>query len=301
MPSHLYTLTDDQFIIDNYATLGATGCAKQMGRTRASVYYRRRVLNLPVLDQALRNRLVGAAVAGTDISTERPILVDTFAHVTTPEAAYILGLLWADGYVHPEKVVLTCLRVDALDYMVTFATTGTWRFSDYRPKRYGVPMQPSRTIRTGHTALATYLHTKGYASKSSGSACLILSTIPDHLKHYWFRGLFDGDGYIGYSKSGMSWVKLTSSYDQDWTYMTRLCTSLGIVFKIHRDRYINRHGKVNSRSVFSIHNAIGVRSFCDYIYQGRKNDEIGLTRKHAKWLELRAYMKTRPRIGHLFV
>lgn len=300
MPIIPYTASDDAYIIANYATLGPRSCARQLNRTSSSVYYRSKILGLPRVTLDVRNRLAGTANAHGDPTSEVKVVVETFSKVATPEVAYLLGLLWADGYVHPNKVVLSCLRADALDYMSAFEATGTWRVHDYQYYRYNVPMQPSRVIQLGHTGLATYLRSHGYASKSSDSACVILSTIPEHLKHYWVRGLFDGDGYIGYGSTGSSWVKLTSSYEQNWKYLEDLCQKLNIVYKISRDRYTNRHGKVNSRSVFSITNAIGVKRFCDYIYSGREQDGLGLRRKYAKWLELVSCLRKRPQIGHIF-
>jgi hypothetical protein len=185
--------------------------------------------------------------------------------------------------------------------MSAFEATGTWRIHDRNPERYGVPCKPSRYVHLGYKALCAYLLSKGYGSKSEGSADAILATIPDRLKHYWFRGLFDGDGYITYTKSGVSAIRITSSYNQDWRYLEQACQSLGITFHVRRDRYTNRHGKVNSRSVFSITNAKGIKTFCDYIYQGWDTDGFGLKRKHTKWLELASYLKTRPKVGHIFI
>lgn len=298
MPNIPYSPEEDAYIVAHYATLGPRYCGRYLQRKPESIYHRSKTLGLPRVTLNVRHRLAGAAIARRDPSQEIPVLVETFSHVRTPEAAYILGLLWADGYIHPEKVVLSCLRMDALDYMTTFAATGTWRSHDYQKSRYGIPMQPSRVIQLGHTALATYLRTKGYASKSHESACAILATIPAHFQSYWFRGLFDGDGYI---KNDTSTIKITSSYEQDWTYLIALCVKLEIVYRIRQDRYVNRHGKINSRSVLSINNASGVKTFCDYIYRGRDQDGIGLKRKYIKWLELVVHLKTRPRVSHLFV
>ena len=98
-----YSETEDQFIKDNYPTKGPTYCAKALGRTLNAIAGRRRTLRLPTMTSAI---LGHPHVPRKPVDpSKHKVPLEQFVNVTTPEVAYILGLLWADGYVHETKVV----------------------------------------------------------------------------------------------------------------------------------------------------------------------------------------------------
>ena len=97
-----------------------------------------------------------------------------------------------------------------------------------------------------------------------------MNTIPDNLKHYWWRGYFDGDGSI--RKDGKR-LEISSGIKQDWSFISKLPN---IKFSIQRNAYLNKKsGKINSCSKIL---AFGenAKLFTDYIYNG---EIFGLERK----------------------
>lgn len=211
---------------------------------------------------------------------------ENFINIKTPEAAYILGLIWADGSINITKrkfrdsyrITLTNREVDAVYYTPIFKKTGNWnccrKLTDY---------SPILCFDATNEILVKFLIENDYKSKSWESADKILSKIPEHLKHYWFRGLVDGDGTI------VNWKKryttthfsICSGHKQDWTYMKELCNRLNINYKIYKTQ--NEKGRASYFRMCGRENIINI---CNYIYQNYENDKIGLPRKYLKFKEI---------------
>jgi len=100
------------------------------------------------------------------------------------------------------------------------------------------------------------------------------------LKHYWFRGLIDGDGCFYYYKpklgSTLRQFALASTYEQDWGYFESLCDELQINYKIKRNKNLK-----SSSSYLRITNKDGIIKLGEYIY--KNYDNIGLDRKYKKF------------------
>ncbi len=212
-----------------------------------------------------------------------------FYSTNTPEVAYILGLLWADGYVlHKSKNgrlrnrVSIANQIEDFDVFIKILNkVGRWSVT-YR-KLKNRKEQGSATI--SNRPLVEFLMNNDYISKSTASACKILSTIPEHLKHYWFRGLFDGDGCIYFNPSGLHIkMSIASSYNQDWKYVENLFNNkfLDKSFRIKRTLKSDGSGyskiEVTKRST--------ILKFLDYIYTNYRSDRIGLPRKYEKYLKV---------------
>lgn len=112
-----------------------------------------------------------------------------FAEINTPDKAYWLGFLAADGYImynaKNKGVELTLKDRDAVEKLA--------RCVDYP--------DPIRETRSGHFRLALYSKEMAQDLMRHGSHPGKTFTLepwqgPDHLvRHYW-RGMFDGDGGI---------------------------------------------------------------------------------------------------------
>jgi hypothetical protein len=209
-----------------------------------------------------------------------------FINVEAPEVAYILGLLWADGHVHflgtgkRNIVNIECVEEDLKECEWIFDKVGKW-FKNYRVRKN---RKPQMMIGTSNLRLALYLSQNDYTAKSERSACKILSTIPENLQHYWFRGLSDGDGcfYVN-DKSKYGQFVLASSYNQDWAYMEKLCNKLNIKYNINQQTQLqNNH--LNKHSALRITGVSNIKKLGNYIYKNRENDDIGLDRKYNKFL-----------------
>lgn len=205
-----------------------------------------------------------------------------FININSPEIAYILGLLWADGYVrikgYSNSISIECIEKDLNLLKDIFLKTGKWCMNH----RKRTNRQPQMVITTNNKILAKFLQDNGYVSKSELSACKILSKIPDELKYYWFRGLIDGDGCFYQSKNEYcNQLSIASSYHQDWTYLESLFKKMKISYGICR-----RIQGENKSSIIRISNKRDINKFGNYIYKDYLNDKIGLERKYLKFKKI---------------
>jgi len=205
-----------------------------------------------------------------------------FINPTTPLAIYILGLLWADGYILPPyTITLTTTYPDAKYFIPSFLKTGKWKYYD---KEF--PNNPTWKrgcfIKTSNIPLVNFLLENDYKSKSYESADKILSIIPDNLKHYWFRGLLDGDGCIHTDNKGSHSISFSSSVNQNWSYLQNLCNKLKL--NCHT---IKEYRSGHSGSSFKVYSMYKTIKFCEYVYNGYPEDGIGLKRKYDRFLQLK--------------
>jgi hypothetical protein len=200
------------------------------------------------------------------------------------EAAYILGVLWADGYIrsagHGRWVVLEIMNKDATQLKPIFARTGKWHFDTRRrPKR-----KPISRFMATNRYLFDYLHSLNYEAKSEKSAAKVLLSIPESLRPYWWRGYFDGDGCI-YAKGKNVQVSISSSYNQEWDFAENLMEQLGISFSIKRRSHKSKKGKMSYSSYIRFTGKNNVHKFYDYIYSS-KLKTFGLLRKLKKFISV---------------
>ncbi len=285
----MITPEQKRFIETSFSVLGPLGCAKHLGINFKRVSHYAYQLGLKVSPEC-RGKI--CETAHEKPNNAYKVNADGFINVQTPEHAYILGLIWADGWVGrtgtSHAIECSMVQEDFDQLLPVLMKTGNWNV--YRLQRK--PWKPIARMNTSNRPLREYLSSKGYESKSGLSACKILDAVPDHLKHYWFRGLFDGDGYMGHS------MNISSVYDQDWTYLEKLAVTLGIKCSIYRR--VNQLGQ--KCSMFVTTNMGSAALFGEYIYQGFDHDRIGLSRKHENWLKVRAAHREREiRLNKRFV
>ncbi len=209
---------------------------------------------------------------------------EQFFEVKTKEIAYILGYLWGDGWLYHQGSSYG-IFICTTDYFLNpiLSATGQWLESSRRREN----RKKSYTYQFSSIALYEYLISMDYKSKDK-SPDKVLKTIPDHLKHYWFRGLSDADGcfYIGKNKS-IRQFSMAGTYTQDWKYMEDLLKELDIYYKVVRTTSTRSH----TSSIVRITNKLGVAKFGDYIYQ--EYDGLGLPRKYDKYIEIISGMPSR--------
>lgn len=214
---------------------------------------------------------------------------DFFVNCSTPEAAYLLGFLWGDGYLYERSYIekrkgkkgtnsynkrsyhikIECSEDDLLSIMPLFEQSGKW--TQYRRVREGRKAQ--LCLSTANKKLYDFLFENNYEIKS-GADPIILKIIPKELVHYWWRGYFDADGCIyKVKRSGRSkQVSISSVYEQDWRSTSDLLDSLGVKYSIRRmvQSEKSRYSEVRFTSNES------TDSFLEYIYSGK---DFGLRRK----------------------
>ena len=200
--------------------------------------------------------------------------------VNKPDCCYALGMLWADGHLSKNtyRINLTLVEKDFLDILDIFPQNRGWAHRRLQPKN----RQPVIQARASHVLFYNFLEENDYLIKSGASANKILSCIPDSLKHYWWRGYFDGDGWFNYC-SGLKYsFGISSCLNQEWDFFESLSSSLG--FSRH---FISRREstKGNSSQVLCS-NFESTYRFGKFIYQGYDQDMIGLKRKHETFVNL---------------
>jgi DNA-binding transcriptional regulator WhiA len=189
-----------------------------------------------------------------------------FNPVKDPEIAYLLGIMWADGYIHHKchSIIFESLKADMDNISNIFAFTGNWN------KTIKKKFPHILTVQCFNYRLGKYLQTLDYHKKSGASAKKVLDTIPKHLKHYWWRGYLDGDGCIDKARYHYT-ISFSSVYDQNWDF----------IYDLHQEFYTTQYiGKKSKSSRAAIHGKKVVGEILKYIYQGYEQDKIGLSRKY---------------------
>lgn len=193
------------------------------------------------------------------------------------ESIYLLGLLWADGWLSTIKrhhtISIEMLESDISSISEIFDITGNWL--TYRRKRQNTNNYMIRRY-LSEIDLWNFLSKNGYHDKSGKSACDILNKIPHNLQYLWWRGYFDGDGTVGKCQRSRI-LSFCSGYNQDWLFVENLKNIIDIKFKYLTGQYKNgRHSKmyVGTKRDISI--------FFDYIYPN--GYDFGLKRKYDKFI-----------------
>lgn len=215
-----------------------------------------------------------------------------FEKIDTYYTAYILGFIWADGYLTKDgrhfNVSGVKEDIDEIEHL--FDKIGNWcKHIDNREK-YG--WKNAKTLIGSNKKIYDFLLEHEYNKKSYVSADKILLKIPDDLKHYFFRGLVDGDGCFYYNEKGyLRQFALTSTYEQDWSYFEELCKELDIKYVIKRVKKINK--KTDNENKSSLVRVLGkdIIKLGEYLYKG---EELGLTRKKIKYKQIKnSYVSTK--------
>jgi len=258
--SYRYTEDERQFIRENYEIKGCKYCAQHLNRKSDSIFHQASKMGIK-------------RIFGYD-----KLNLKLLENINNPEVAYFLGLFWADGSIYHYTsnntnhyhTRLEIVKTDMDDIENIIDYMGKWS---------------KRTRKRGHwqevavyTVSSKPVYEKfvelGYLDKSKIGPEKILSLIPEDLHFMFWRGFFDGDGSISYSKN-FNIIKFSGSIELKWKSLTTLCESLGISYGLYYDKT-----KGNTSSCISIQTKIGIAKFIDYAYQS--NLEIGFSRKRTK-------------------
>jgi len=205
--------------------------------------------------------------------------------VKNKKEAYILGLLWGDGWLQkPNKNYETyyphiqILKEDFNNIKDIFTCYGNWKIYDRNRKN----RKPQRCAYLVNSEFGLFLKQLDYRNKSTVSPSKILSIIPENLKSYWWRGYIDADGcfYVNKKNSNYQFC-LTSTKNQNWDCTEQLFKKIGI--KSYRI-YTQDNG-VNACSRIRITNKKDIKILGLYLY-GKEYDNFGLNRKHQKYSEI---------------
>jgi hypothetical protein len=204
-----------------------------------------------------------------------------FIDEMTKESVYILGLLWADGSLGNDKncdIRVEIVKEDLDKLSEIFKKTGKWNYYERTRNKW----KPIASFVINNRTFFNFLIENDYKNKSLVSPFKIIDIIPENLKHYFFRGLIDGDGcfYINQKQYTYQFT-ITSSYEQDWSYLENLLKNYDIKYSICKRQSINKKTeKMNRSSVLRITNKNDIKKFGEFIYKDYDSDQMGLNRKY---------------------
>lgn len=191
----------------------------------------------------------------------------------TSEYCYLLGFIWADGYIRPKdnNISIEIVKEDGILLQEIFKFKIPWNIYYRERKDRKAQMTFSITDKLFKDFLINY----GYSKKSINSPDKLISELSENHYKLFIRGIFDGDGNV-YSKNSSNQITITSSYTQNWAYLEELFNKLGLKYKIRRVK------NVNSYSNIRISNKKDISIFYKYLYTDSENPNIGLERKILK-------------------
>lgn len=267
-----------QLLKDNYSNNDSKYCSELIGLPQNTIKNMVRKLKLKLSDEMFSKSRVDCK-GRTNVDYEK------FIKLNTPEIIYFLGLLWSDGYLYDNgkgsyNISIGIAEEDMLTIESHLDKIGKWTKRVNKNKKIST-WKPTKTIMTNNKRIFDFLSENGYKSKSTTSADKIISKIPKNLLHYFFRGLSDGDGcfYIHKSRTTQRQFSISSTTEQDWSYMENLFSDLGIKYSISVQ-------KGGSGSQIRITNKDGIILLGEFIYKSYCSDKIGLKRKYDKYCEI---------------
>jgi Ca2+-binding EF-hand superfamily protein len=265
-----YSTEEIEFIKENFPKFGAKYCSKELNRTQHAILGKAHSLGIKLTSEQKTK-----IFSERDRSKIKKIDLDQFTNINTPEVAYFLGYLWADGYIYNKNGhyhVALCVKNE--DYQAIKSHLDKIGKFNFILDKKGIA-----NAKIHNKELVEFLRSLDFNVKSSVMPEKILKKIPDHLLHYWWRGYFEGDGMICPKISGFS---ISGPYDYKWDFLTDLFKKLGID-KHTLARRIRWNGKVSDVGVWNLKN---VKLFFEYIYKDAEIDNLHIKRKYKRYLDL---------------
>lgn len=284
----LWNDEDIQFLKSNYNEFGAIYCAEKLNKNPKNVRQKASKLNLKVGKKQISKSRSESLLnfQKNKSNNDFKVNVEHFKDIKTKEIAYFLGYFWADGYVNKKKsnnhnraISLNIAKEDADAIKPILDSIGDWNY--YHVDKRTEKHKDMTYISTCNYRISDFLTEHDFTEKSSVSADKIISKIPIELRPLFFRGLIDGDGYVRFDPKYYSrLITITSTIEQDWSYMEDVMKSLNIKYAIYKHT-----GKKGAYSIISV-NGDNALKFGNYLYHSYEEDKIGLPRKYLKYKEM---------------
>ena len=295
------------FLDMHFATFGQKACAEQLGISESRVRgiaERRGLKRDPASRRAQRSEALSRYHRDNPKTSGFSVDLAQFLNIQTKEVAYFLGLFWADGTLyrkgHNNSLRLEMVAEDGESLKPSLMKLGKWSSGQRQRHRNGKKFgRLQMSFSCNNRPLAEWLCSMDYDTKSVAAPTKILTAIPSHLKHYFWRGYLDGDGCIFVPKNNLSkWatqVAFWGAIDQDWSALTSLLKELGVNHILVSYERAKPNGVVHRSSVINITRKWELLKLLTYLYQG---EPIGLTRKRAKFDQVKEhFVRLSPKSG----
>lgn len=275
---------DEQFLKDNYLKYGSKYCSEQLLRSASGVIHKSSNINL-----STKRIGRGSKRKHPDCYNVHP---EQFINIKTPEVAYVLGFIYADGHISNCKITLTCLKKDMDEIMPIINKTGNWSYRLIKKQKS--TWQDAVTISTYNPFIYDFLVKNDFLIKSGASADKIINKIPDNLRKYFFLGFSDGDGcfYVNVNSRACQHT-YSGCYNQDWSFIENILNKLSIKHSIFRYKTPSKQNSEKYRgcSYVSIRSFESLTKFGNFLYDEYENNGIGLKRKYDKFKQIKSLNK----------
>jgi hypothetical protein len=228
-----FTTEHTRQLREGYPSLGSVAMAKQLGCSAATVRNKAYALGI--------RSGVWHSLAGQHRSSRNQTVRLDFFDSWTPESAYVLGYIWADGCIRTERgkpagIEFICTEDDAQILRDVAAVLGcSNKLRDHAARDWvqkhgayaGRTYRSKAAVRLAihSTVLASKLITDhGIPPRKSSCDPPFPSNIPDEFLSHFARGNFDGDGSIRAkgSRSAVYWLGTPAFIEPLTTRITTL-------------------------------------------------------------------------------
>ena len=216
--NHPYTFERlDEAIIHQAASLYATGMSiREVGKALGKSY-------------GSANLYLKAAGVKARPSSKRVHTLDEtfFDEIDSPEKAYWLGFLLADGNVSTRSVRVSLKESDRnhVEKLRVAVKAG----SEVKIQKNAVPGRWKATLVMSSIHMRDALLSKGWDEFKKKGDLRIVESVPEVLRRHLLRGLFDGDGWITEMSNDSPLVGFVDSHESPvvW-WRDSLCGTLDI-------------------------------------------------------------------------
>lgn len=280
----LWTAEEIRILETYYHENGSELCAKKLNNKFTHEQIRRKCEKLKLkISKNCRSKISiarGIRIDKNKLYSEYKVNPTPFINIDRKEIAYILGMLWADGYIMQKGYRINLeLQIEDMEKIKhLFFLFGAWRYYERQPPN----RKKQGSLLTTNKVLYNLLCEFDYHNKSVESAHKIINYIPKDLQHYWWQGYFDGDGTLYINKKHYSnQMSFCGSYLQNWTFAENLMKELNITnYKI-----VRRLTDKGNSSIVRITNRLDICKISQYFY-GENHDCIGFKRKYDKFQQV---------------
>lgn len=272
-----YTEQDINWLRENYPTKGPKYCADHFNLSKENTAV--------CLAKRFGIKSLGTSKYGFEFNED----------LTDPYLIYLLGYIWADGsFQKCKRSARFKFEININDgvvvgkYFEKIAPTNVFkqRICHYKKKSL-----PTLVVETRNREFCAMLEKFDFEQKSFCEPTKLLNELSEEMKHYFWRGFFDGDGCIHVSSTQLNrrFILFAGQRTYEWTCLKNLLDGL----KIHYKHSITEC-KLGARSTITFWRFLDAEIFFKYLYP--IGLDMGLDRKFDKFTlkEIPIGFKSRP-------